>query len=160
MAAWLAMLGTNLLMPVMWIGMGLWLTKAPPKYRKGGNWTGYRSGMSQKNADTWEFANRYSGRIGLRAGLVGLPVAVLAMLPVLGRSENVVGIWGTVVMCVLVVALTVPILVGTERALRRTFTRDGTRRDQQTRRPTTGTRRTGQSRGTGRDPRSPRRGTR
>jgi len=163
---WLTMLGTNLLLVGFLIAMGAWQAKHPPAYRPdslrqfgwGWNLSGYRSAMSKKNADTWEFANRNIGRRALRTGLIGLPVVVLAMLPLLGRSENVVGVGGTVLMAVVCVGIFVP-MVQTERSLRATFTRDGARRDRSGRRPTTGTR-ASQSRGTGRDPRSPRRGTR
>ncbi|MCL2090188.1 MAG: SdpI family protein [Micrococcales bacterium] len=131
MALWLTLLGTNLFVAGIVLGIGIFMTKAKLAYRPGGTqWVGYRTPMSEKNADTWEFANRYFGRKALPVGLVAVPATVIAMLPALpafGRSETFVNSWGLVVTAVLVVALFVLVFV-TERALRTTFTRQGTRR--------------------------------
>ena len=53
---------------------------------------------------------------------------VPALPPLLGRTEAFVSGWGVSVMVVLTIVMLVP-AVGTERALRATFTREGVRRD-------------------------------
>ncbi len=131
MALWLTLLGTNLFIAGLMLGIGLVMSKVSPPYRPGKlQWTGYRTPLSQKNADTWDFANRYFGRTIRPVGLVALPVTVVAMLPALpafGHSETFVESWGLTVTGLLVVALLVPAVL-TERALRTTFTHNGTRR--------------------------------
>ena len=57
MALWFALLGTNLFVAGLMLGIGLFLTRATLPYRPGKvQWVGYRTVLSQKNADTWEFA--------------------------------------------------------------------------------------------------------
>jgi uncharacterized membrane protein len=139
MALWLTLLGTNLFIAGIVLGIGLFLTKAKLAYHPGGmQWVGYRTVMSQKNADTWEFANRYIGRKALPVGLVAVPATIIAMLPALptfGRSETFVNNWGLAVTAVPIVALFVLIFM-TETALRTTFTHQGTRKSGQPTAPT------------------------
>lgn len=41
---------------------------------------GYRTTMSMKNKDTWEFAHKYCDRIWYVCGCIMLPLTVLPML--------------------------------------------------------------------------------
>ncbi|MCL2454613.1 MAG: SdpI family protein [Micrococcales bacterium] len=134
METWFILLGTNLFIPVLMIGIGVWLTRATPPYHPVSGFlqgsmqlAGYRTPRSMKNADTWEFANRYFGRAARPAGLISAPAVVIAMLPALGRSEDFIGIWGSAVMGVVVVVTVFVPMIRTERALRATFTKQGTR---------------------------------
>ena len=62
---WIFMLIMDLLVPFTMIGWGkLFLDKAP----KNINYTfGYRTTMSMKNQDTWQFAHKYCGKLWFRA---------------------------------------------------------------------------------------------
>lgn len=122
---WIFMLVVALHIPVTMIGFGrLFLTRAP----KNINWFfGYRTTMSMKNRDTWEFAHRLIGKLWLCCGLVLLPLSVIPFLFVLGKDAQTVGRLG-----IIVVALQLLPMIGTlfpvEAALKRTFDKNGMRR--------------------------------
>lgn len=125
MGIWFLMLGCNLLFPAIMIVGGKLFTKNKPRDING--LVGYRTTMSMKNEDTWRFAHAVSGRFMWKWGWISLPFAVVPMLFVLGQTEDVIAVSGTVTMCVLMI----PILAAipyTERALRKTFDRDGNRK--------------------------------
>ena len=88
---------------------------------------GYRTKMSMKNCDTWEFAHKYIGKLWLRFGLLLIPITVIPMLLVLGKNENVVGTVGLIVSFINIVVLIIPIFF-TEKALNRAFDKEGRRK--------------------------------
>ena len=53
----------NLLIPLIMLLGGYLMYKKPPKEIN--NVVGYRTKMSKKNKDTWEFAHNYCGRLWL-----------------------------------------------------------------------------------------------
>ena len=59
-------LALDLLVPLIMIGIGLSFLKKPPKDINGAY--GYRTPMSMKNQDTWDFAHRVCGRVWCIAG--------------------------------------------------------------------------------------------
>ncbi len=69
------MLACNLLVPLAFIGLGQKFTKDPPKTIDPMH--GYRTVMSMKNQDTWEFAQRCYGRTCCKIGWALLPVTAL-----------------------------------------------------------------------------------
>ena len=86
---------------------------------------GYRSEMSMKNRDTWEFAHKFSGRLWLIFGLILLPVSVAALYLIQKRLG-----FGTALLIVLGVQL-IPLagsIILTEIALRIKFDENGERR--------------------------------
>ena len=125
MGFWIFMFLMALLVPAIMIGFGSWSAGHAPK--KINALFGYRTAMSMKNQDTWEFAHHHSGKIWRAAGWVLLAVSALAMLPVRGKSTDTVGMFGAILMGVQVVVLLLSILP-TEAALRKTFDPDGNRR--------------------------------
>lgn len=72
-----------------------------------------------KNQATWEFAHHYCGRLWKGLGRHRCP-STLAMLPLLGRKADAVGIWSWVPIGVQLLLMDVSIVL-TERALRRNF---------------------------------------
>lgn len=114
MAFWIFMLLMDLLTPLTMIVFGWqFLTKAPEKI----NATfGYRTTMSMKNKDTWEFAHKLCGRLWLRWGLALLPIAVIPLLFVLDSSIATVGTVGGIVCMIELVPL-VGSIFPTEAAL-------------------------------------------
>lgn len=128
MGFWLFMLVMELLFPAIMIGTGKSFQKAAPKdinpiY-------GYRTAMSMKNRDTWEFAHRHCGRLWFKLGLILLPVNLIPMLLVIRQSEDVVGNVGTV-LCIINLVVIIVTIFPTEAALKRTFDQDGNRRENQ-----------------------------
>ena len=125
MGFWIFMLITDLLIPVIMAGFGRYFLKRAPN--KINPVFGYRTERSMKNCDTWSFAHKYCGRIWYISGLVMLPVSVAVMLPVIGKSETVVGAVGGV-LCFLQLIPLMAAIIPTERALERTFDKNGKRR--------------------------------
>ncbi|NMB00497.1 MAG: SdpI family protein, partial [Firmicutes bacterium] len=66
------MSATMLIIPSSMIGIGRLFMKRTPK--KINRLFGYRTVMSMKNRDTWEFAHRHFGRVAYRTGWVVLGV--------------------------------------------------------------------------------------
>ena len=92
------------------------------------NWVyGYRTPMSTKNKETWEFAHKYFGKLWYKFGIILLPASIIAMLFVLGKSEHIIGIVGEII-CGVHVVMMVLVVHPTERALKKNFDNDGNRR--------------------------------
>ena len=122
---WIFMLLMDLLTPLTMIGFGrLFLTKPPAKINTA---FGYRTTMSMKNKDTWEFAHKFCGRLWFRYGLALLPVAVIPLIFVLNSSIAMIGTVGGIVCMIELIPL-VGSIFPTEAALKRTFDRNGFRR--------------------------------
>ena len=88
---------------------------------------GYRTSMSMKNKDTWEFAHKYCGKVWYVCGMVMLPITVISMLLVIGKNEDCVGSIGGIICGVQLIPLIGSILP-TEIALKKNFDKNGTRR--------------------------------
>lgn len=122
MGFWIFMLCSNLGIPLLMVGFGYF-------FKKFGAGTinevfGYRTSMSKKNQQTWDFANMYFARLWIKVGLIMLPLSIVLMLPVLGKSTDTVGWWGgalAMVQCVVLIVSIFPV----ERALNKNFDKDG-----------------------------------
>lgn len=123
---WFFTLATDLLIPLAMICLGKMFLHRPPKTINGG--FGYRTTMSMKNQDTWQFAHHYCGRLWYWLGLVMLPVSVVPLLLVLGKEIGTIGTVGTVICFAQVVPM-VGTIIPTEMALRKTFDKNGKRRN-------------------------------
>ena len=125
MGFWIFMLLMDLLIPLTMIGFGkLFLTKAPKNINAV---FGYRTTMSMKNRDTWEFAHKYCGKLWFRCGLVLLPLSVILLIFVLDKSIDTIGMIGGIVSVIQLVLL-VGSIFPTEAALKEVFDINGSRR--------------------------------
>ena len=126
MGFWIFMLAMNLLFPLIMIVMGRYFMKKSPKEI---NYIfGYRTNMSMKNKDTWDFAHNYFGKRWFRLGWLLIPISVIPMLFVIGKGEDIIGTVGMVVMVIDLILLIAPIF-STERALKKIFDKDGNKRN-------------------------------
>ncbi len=125
MGFWIYMLLMDMLIPITMLCFGCYFLKGGPKDINGV--FGYRTNMSMKNRDTWEFAHRHSGRIWRALGLMLLPVSIVPMLFALGKGDNIAGTVGGIVCAVQLLVL-IGSIFPTERALRKNFDREGRRR--------------------------------
>ena len=126
MGFWIFMLAMNLLFPLIMLVMGRYFMKKSPKEI---NYIfGYRTNMSMKNKDTWDFAHKYFGKRWFRLGWLLIPISVIPMLFVIGKGEDIIGTVGMVVMVIDLILLIVPIFP-TEIALKKTFDKDGNKRN-------------------------------
>ena len=124
MAFWIFMLVFSVMIPVMMISFGISFIRSAPKQI---NYVfGYRTSMSMKNRETWEFAHKHCGRLWTRFGAALLPLSVIPFLFVLNCEKNVVGNVGTIVIMIQLAVLILSIFP-TEIALKRNFDRDGNR---------------------------------
>lgn len=123
---WVFMLIVDMTVPLIMIVFGILFLKKPPKNIN--ELFGYRTTMSMKNIDTWDFAHKYCGRLWLRLGLALMPLSVIAMIFVIGDEESAAtAAVGSAVCVVQIVALMVSI-IPTENALKKTFDENGIRR--------------------------------
>lgn len=125
MGFWIFMLLMDLLIPLTMIGFGrLFLTKPPKNINAV---FGYRTIMSMKNKDTWEFAHQFCGKLWFKCGLALLPISVISLIFVLNKSIDVIGTVGGVVCAIQLIPL-VGSIFPTEIALKKTFDQNGFRR--------------------------------
>ena len=115
---WFFMLIMCLLTPATMIGFGKYFMKGGPKQINGV--FGYRTPRSMKNKETWRFAHQYSGKIWHRSRLALLPVSIVVMLFVYGKSVDMTGIAGLIIVIVQMVVMICAIPF-TEAALKRNF---------------------------------------
>ena len=128
MGYWFFMLAMNLLFPATMIILGGYFMKKAPKQI---NYIfGYRTNMSMKNKDTWEFAHKYMGKLWFHLGWLLIPISVISMLFVVGKGEDIVSTVGSIVMIFDLIILIAPIFP-TESALRKNFDKDGIRMTKQ-----------------------------
>lgn len=122
---WFFMLIIDLLVPCAMIGLGkLFLNKAPKNIN---STFGYRTTMSMKNQDTWQFAHKYCGKLWFRFGLILLPLSIIPLLFVLGKEIEIIATVGTVTCFVQLVPI-LGSIIPTEIALRKAFETDGKRK--------------------------------
>ena len=113
----------TLMLTATMILFGLLFLKKPPREING--LFGYRTRMSSINDDTWSFAHRYAGAVWIRTGVTVLAasIPVIWILKNSGKFESYMLILFYFQMASLL--MVIPL---TEIALRKTFDRDGQRR--------------------------------
>lgn len=125
MGFWIFMLVIDLLIPLTMIGFGrMFLTKIPKDINA---LFGYRTSMSMKNAETWEFAHNFCGRIWFVGGLIMLPLSIIPLLFFIGGDEDTVSAVGSIVAFVQMIPL-IGAIFPTEAALKKNFDENGKRR--------------------------------
>ena len=125
MGFWIYMLFMDLLLPFIMIGFGRNCMKKTPNEIN--TVFGYRTPMSTKNKDTWEFAHKYFGKIWYISGLITLPTSIILMFFVIGKGTELVGTAGAIIMGVQLVPMLGSIFP-TEIALRKNFDKNGERK--------------------------------
>ena len=122
---WWFMFISDLLIPLVMIVGGRLMWKRTPKKING--IYGYRTSRSMKNLDTWTFAHRYVGRLWWIVGWISIAPSAIAMLPFIGKSDDVISVISTVVLVVQMLVL-VATMIPAERALKRNFDDNGNRK--------------------------------
>ncbi len=122
---WLFMLAVSLLIPLTMIIFGRHFMSNPPKDIN--SFYGYRTSMSMKSRETWDFAHRYFGKLWFILGLILLPMSVIPMFFLLGKSVETIGNASLVIMGIQLLFLVAPI-IPTEVALKKNFDQFGFRR--------------------------------
>ena len=126
---WIFMLVMNLLTPLVMIIFGYIYSKKPPQKPKSKfAYSGYRTSMSMKNEETWEYANRFFGKLWFRFGIVLGLISIIAFFFFIGKDKDTVGFAGMIICYVQLVAMLLPV-IPTEISLRRRFDKYGNRKD-------------------------------
>ena len=125
---WIFMLVMNLLTPLVMIIYGRIFEKKPPKIARSKFAFGYRTVMSMKNEETWEYAHRFFGKLWFRFGIaVGL-ISIIVLFFFIGKDKDTVGFVGMIIDYVQLAAMLLPV-IPTEISLRRRFDKYGNRKD-------------------------------
>lgn len=124
MGFWIFMTLSLMLVPGLMMLFGRIFMKNPPSSINGVY--GYRTSMSSKNQDTWDFAQKYMGKVWWKTGRIMLVAGIAVMLPVLNKGQDIIGWVGTAGALVECLFMLITVFF-VERALRRTFDKDGKR---------------------------------
>ena len=129
MKFWIFMLVMNLLIPLTMIIFGYIYNKKPPQKPKSKfAYSGYRTSMSMKNEETWEYANRFFGKLWFRFGIPVGVISIIAFIFFIGKDKDTVGFAGMIICYVQLVAMLLQV-IPTEISLRRRFDKYGNRKD-------------------------------
>lgn len=115
---WVFMFFMEIMIPACMVVFGLMFVKSPPGNING--FFGYRTARSCSSKEAWDFAHKYFGRIWWKLGMVMLVISAAVMVPFAGKSDDAIGIAGTVICVIQIIVMLAPILF-TERALKRNF---------------------------------------
>jgi len=115
------------LLSLTMIGFGMVFLKKPPKTINAVY--GYRTRMSSINEDTWSFAHQYSGSVWIRSGALSLLLS-LPVIFLLSNSPHYEDYM--LILFYFQMAALLAVIPITERALRRTFDKEGNRRIEET----------------------------
>ncbi|ACO86704.1 SdpI family protein [Clostridium botulinum] len=116
----------NLIIPVIMLFFGVRFRKHGPKNING--IYGYRTSMSMKNKDTWEFAHQYCGRLWIKLGLIMLTISIIVSVLVFTYVDEAQGIIDLILVTIQTIALIVSIFP-VEKALKNNFDGNGNRRN-------------------------------
>ena len=119
------MLICDMIIPIFMVIAGRMMWKHCPKHING--MVGYRTTRSMKNMDTWKLAHDYCGKLWWKIGWVMIVPSALIHIPLYHSDENTIGIVGGILVTIQCIILIVSIYP-TEKALKKHFNDDGTRR--------------------------------
>ena len=126
MGFWIFGVLFSLLIPLLMLFIGKGFIKRGPE--KINMIYGYRTGMSMKNQDTWDFAHRHCGKLWKWIGIISLPLSVIPYLFVLGKGEDTIGVLMTIIVSIQTLVL-IGSIFPTEIALRKRFDSDGNKKE-------------------------------
>ena len=122
---WSFMFFVSLLIPVVMIVFGRMFMKSAPKGING--LFGYRTPMSMKNEDTWEFAHSYVGKLWFYGGIILLVITIIIMSALVKKDAESLGNYDVMLVIAQVICLAIPVFP-TEKALKKNFDEQGNKR--------------------------------
>ncbi len=114
----------NLLLPLIMVIAGYFMYKHSPKDING--IIGYRTKLSMKNQETWDFAQKFCGKLWLKIGGIMLLLSIILQIPFKESNENTI-CWLTVILETVQVIILIVSIVIAEKTLKNTFDKDGNR---------------------------------
>lgn len=124
MGFWIWKFIVAILCPTIMIVAGLYFRKSAPK--KINAIFGYRTTMSMKNKDTWEFAHKYIGNLWSVLGFTLIVPSAVPMFFLIDKSEELISVF-SLVICFVGMAAIIASIIPTEKALKKNFDKDGNR---------------------------------
>ncbi len=124
MLFWVFMFIMDLLIPLTMIFFGARFEKNAPNEINAA--FGYRTTMSMKNKETWQFAHEYIGKLWKICGWLVLLISVLVMFFSFGKDIIVVSIIGGLI-CIIQIVIMICTMIPTEIALKKNFDEYGNR---------------------------------
>ena len=122
---WWFMFGCNMLYSLTMILGGWFMWKHHPKEIN--SFAGYRSSRSQLNLDTWKFANENCGKRWWYIGWIMFIPTILVQIPSYGKDDESIG-WVSLAICISECTILLISIIPTEKALKRAFHDDGSRK--------------------------------
>ncbi|HEX9026490.1 MAG TPA: SdpI family protein [Clostridium sp.] len=116
----------NLIIPIIMLFFGVKFRNHSPKNING--IYGYRTSMSMKNDETWEFAHNYCGRLWIRLGFIILIISIIFTLIAFTCDDKVAGIIDLSIVTIQTIAVIVSIFP-VEKELKKNFDENGNRRN-------------------------------
>ena len=110
------------LLPLVMVLCGMSYVKRGPK--RISRVQGYRSRMSMKNRDTWDFAHKYLGDLWFKLGAPLLAVTSVVSLLVFREEDGAMMTWCCVILVIQLILMVTPIYF-TEKALKANFDEHG-----------------------------------
>lgn len=86
MRSWVIVFCCNLFVPLLMIAFGRVMYKYPPKKING--IYGYRTSVSMKNKDTWEFAHKTCGKLWWKVGWIILLLSAAIQLMFIHSDDD------------------------------------------------------------------------
>lgn len=125
MNTWILLFILSLFIPLLMLIFGVvFLKKTPNKINPV---YGYRSRRSMKSPEAWKFAHFLCAKIWIALGAILLVVSLVAMLFMLNKSEDVIGIVFQILMYSQL-AIMILSIIPVEIALKRTFDENGNKK--------------------------------
>ncbi|MGL4107443.1 SdpI family protein [Clostridium sp. LP20] len=112
------------IMSLTMIVFGYLFSKHPPSEIN--SVIGYRTPMSSKNEDTWNFAHRYAGKVWFRSGIITGILSLFFIFALQNFKDYDQLILGICYIQIIILMLVIPL---TEIALRKTFDKGGIRKN-------------------------------
>lgn len=116
---------SNILIPLLTMAAGYFMYKHTPKNIN--SFIGYRTSLSKKNQDVWEFSNKYAGKVMLITGSVLLILSVIVPLFFIHTDENIFSTFFTAA-ALTEVGILLCTLIPMNNKIKRTFDENGNRR--------------------------------
>ena len=117
-----ALMITIFLLPLVMVICGMSYTKRGPKRIT--RLQGYRSKMSMKNRETWDFAHKNLGDLWFKLGAPLLAVTSVVSLLVFRETTKQITTWCCVIFVIQLVIMVLPVAY-TEKALKENFDENG-----------------------------------
>lgn len=114
----------TLLVPTIMIIFGSIFSKNSPKNIN--RIYGYRTPRSMKNQETWEFANKYCGKLWLRIGIIMLIITSMLLVIAMTFGESIVLVCTSIFVTIQTVTIILSVLP-VEMALKKEFDDEGKR---------------------------------